>query len=103
MRYIFAKDADTDIDSIEAYLGELPQAPATRLGEDIYRTIELLAVQPLLGRVDAELSELAGENIYRYPRGAYVFFYQLHTSHVSFLGVLHGRRNVDAVMRQRLT
>jgi plasmid stabilization system protein ParE len=101
-RFILAPGAWEDLDDIERFLGSIPVSAANRIGKKIQQAILRLATHPYQGFSHAEYSELAGEDIRSTVESNYIFYYSASRKPITFLGVIHGKRDVDSVMRARL-
>ena len=101
MRFSFTPDAEFDIDEITRYLQELPQEPALRIGRGLQKAIYAIARLPGLGRVDEQLTRQANRKIRRFVSGQYVVFYYVAEQSIRILGVLHGKSDIDEIMRHR--
>jgi plasmid stabilization system protein ParE len=103
IRFILSPRADDDLLLISEYLRRLPCAPGLRVGRTIQKSLETLAKQPLLGRIRAEYSILAQEEIRSFVAFDYVIFYAAQRKPIVFLGIIHGKRDVDTILRERLS
>jgi plasmid stabilization system protein ParE len=101
-RFGFSLHAEFDIDELTRYLQGLPLIPASRIGREIQQAIATIASAPLRAPVDEELSHLANYKIHRLVCGDYLLFYHSGEPFPMILGVLHGKRDTDTIMRQRL-
>jgi plasmid stabilization system protein ParE len=102
MRFTFTQFAAEDIDGLALHLQGIPEVPALKIGRQIQDAFNLLTVFPRLGRVDLRLSNSAGRSIFRYNIGRYACFYLISGSNLVILGLIHGARDVDTIMRQRV-
>ena len=101
-RFGFSLHAESDIDELTRYLEGLPLIPAQRIGSEIQEAIATIASSPQRAPVDAKLTRLASYEIHRLVCGDYLLFYHPGEPFPLILGVLHGKRDIDSIMRQRL-
>jgi plasmid stabilization system protein ParE len=101
-RFTFTRHAEADVDEIAGYLQGIPEAPALRIGGQIQRAIEAVVARPRLGRIDDSLRELSGFEIFRWVCGDYLIFYRMSPRGIEILGVLHGKRDIDTIMCERV-
>ena len=99
MAYRLTRDAESDLDDIWRYIAEETGVPETaqHLIESITDRFDSLSVHPRMGRVRPDLRR----GLRSHPVGNYLIFYRLVATDVLILRVLHGRRDVGAVLRSR--
>ena len=98
-RYTISPLARNDLDAIWDYIAienDRPNA-AHRLIERLFETFALLARQPLTGQFREDLADLV-ENMRSFSVGSYVIYYQPTRTGVRIGRVIHGARDVRAVL-----
>jgi plasmid stabilization system protein ParE len=101
IRFTFTPDAEHDIDEIARYLKSLPETPALRIGREIQKAIKTITDHPAIGRVDDRLTSQSPRRILRYICGQYILFYYVEDEKARIVGIIHGNRDVDSIMRRR--
>jgi len=95
-----SEDVILDIDAVWLYLLEKDSvAAADRFVEELFDAFHKLAAIPSMGhrRVD-----LTSRNVLFYRVYSYLVIYEPSSNPLQILGVLHGKRNVARILRQRL-
>lgn len=95
MSYRITASAKSDLREIVEYVGDKSEDGVRRLLGRFYDRFRLLASQPLVGEsvegsADWRLSVV----------GVYVIFYRPAGAHVEILRILHGNRDIAALLRQ---
>ncbi len=101
-RFGFTPHAEADINELTHYLQGLPRIPALRIGKQIQQAIANIAAFPNHAPLDERLTRITNYEVRRLVCGNYLLFYHPNESLSLILGVLHGRRDIDTIMRQRL-
>jgi plasmid stabilization system protein ParE len=101
-RFIFTPASQQDVEQIADYLRTLPRTPALRIGREVQKAIETIAAHPYLGRVDELLTRQSGRRIRRFLCTGYLLFYFVENERVCFVGMLHGKQDIDSIMEKRL-
>jgi antitoxin ParD1/3/4/toxin ParE1/3/4 len=95
-----AEDAIVDIDAIWLYLLEREDLEtADRIVTEIFKGFDRLAEMPGIGHRRADLTS---RSVLFYRIFSYLIVYQPDSVPLAILGVLHGKRNVARLLRQRL-
>lgn len=97
-RYSLTRLAHEDLDAIWDYLAiecDNPSAAEEQLRR-IHETLTLLAAQPRLGQASGVRPDLR-----HFPVNPYVVFYCPANDGIQVIGVVHGARDMDAVLRNR--
>ena len=95
-----AEDAIFDIDAIWLYLLEKEGVEtADRVVTELFKTFYKLADIPNSGHRRADLTS---RKVLFYRVFSYLVIYQPGSNPLQILGVLHGKRNVARILRQRL-
>jgi toxin ParE1/3/4 len=94
-RYRLTEQARQDLDDIWLYIAEDNLAAADHFLDTLYEKFVLLAEQPLWGRLRPELAL----NLRSFPVGNYVIFYRPIDNGIEVAWVLHGAREIDALLR----
>lgn len=102
IRFFLSREAQTDLDGIAGDLRAIPAAPALRIGRELQTMLDSIATQPQLGMVDQEYSQLCKAEVRGRVCQGYVLYYIADTHPVLMLGILHGKRDIRTIMRQRL-
>ncbi|UUO07413.1 type II toxin-antitoxin system RelE/ParE family toxin [Blastopirellula sp. J2-11] len=94
MFYQLSAAAESDLDAIVNYLfGESPVA-ASKVFDDLTQRFELLSTQPLLGEVHP-----GPRHFRRSIVGNYVVFYVPLNAGIEIARILHGNRDITALLR----
>lgn len=101
-RFHLSREARFDLDGIADDLRTIPSAPALRIGRELQAVLESVATQPQLGMVDQEYTDLCKAEVRGRVCQGYVLYYLANAQPVLILGILHGKRNVRSIMRQRI-
>lgn len=94
------QDAILDIDAIWLYLLEKEGLEtADRISTELFKGFYKLAELPSSGH---RRSDLTRRNVLFYRIFSYLVIYQPGSAPLQILGVLHGKRNVSRLLKQRL-
>lgn len=97
--YQLTDDAILDVDAIWLYLLERDsEAVADRIVEELFQSFQRLAQVPNSGH---RRPDLTARNVLFYRLYSYLVVYQPGSECVRVLGVLHGKRNVARILRDR--
>lgn len=94
-------EADQDIEEIAGYLGQLPAAPATRIGKSLRDMLRDIARHPYRGAAHSELTRLLGEEVRSRLVAPYRIYYRLGRSGPEIISILHGSRNQRNILSSR--
>jgi toxin ParE1/3/4 len=94
-RYRLTEQARQDLDEIWLYIAEDNPTAADHFLDILYEKFVLVAGQPLLGRLRPELAP----NLRSLPVGNYVIFYRSTHDGIELGRVLHGVRDMTALLR----
>jgi len=99
--YALTPLARADIFDIWAYIAENSEAAAERVEQAIYDACAFLAEGPLRGHSRPDLTPRALRfwTLSRYPN--YTVVYRPDTAPLQIVAVLHGKRNIRRVIKQR--
>lgn len=99
--YAFTPLAKADIFDIWSYIAEDSEEAADRVERAIYDACAFIAETPMGGhsRPDLTTRPLRFWTLSRYPN--YAIVYRPETIPVQVVAVLHGKRNIRRVLRQR--
>jgi len=99
MAYRLTEDAEADLDEIWLHIAEESGIPkvAQHVIEEIAERFDTLSTHPRMGRVRNDLRR----GLRSHPVGNYLIFYRIVAIDVLILRVLHGRRDIGAVLRGR--
>jgi antitoxin ParD1/3/4 len=99
--YVLTPLAKADIFYIWSYLADRNQDAADRVEQAIFDACGFLAETPLRGhsRPDLTTRPLRFWTLSRYPN--YVIVYRPETSPLQILAVMHGKRNIQRILKQR--
>ena len=99
--YVLTPLARADIFDIWAYIAENSETAAERVEEAIYEACAFLAEGPLRGHTRPDLTPRALRfwTLSRYPN--YTVVYRPDTAPLQIVAVLHGKRNIRHVIKQR--
>ena len=97
--YLVSPQANADIFDIWQYIAENSDiATADRVREKFYAAFETLSKTPGQGH---GRSDLTSYPLLFFPVYSYLIVYRLKSS-IEIVAVLHGRRDVERLLRQRL-
>ena len=98
-RYILAPEAARDLVSIWQYIKEQSSLEMAARVESVIRDrVVLLAKNPGLGHWRKDLTE---ESVKFFPVYSYLVVYRPKTKPLQVVAILHGRRDVEQVLKQR--
>ncbi len=99
--YVLAPLARADIFDIWAYIAENSETAADRVEQAIFDACTILAEGPLRGHTRPDLTPRALRfwTLSRYPN--YTVVYRPDTAPLQIVAVLHGKRNIRRVIKQR--
>ncbi len=99
--YVLTPLAKADIFDIWAYIAENSEPVADRVEQAIYDACAFLAQGPVRGhtRPDLTTRSLRFWTLSRYPN--YTVVYRPETAPLQIVAVLHGKRNIRRILRQR--
>jgi plasmid stabilization system protein ParE len=99
--YVLTPLAGADLFDIWAYIAENSEIAAERVEQAIYDACGLLAETPLRGHTPPDLTPrgLRFWTLSRYPN--YTVVYRPDTAPLQIVAVLHGKRNIRRVIKQR--
>jgi plasmid stabilization system protein ParE len=99
--YVLTPLAKADIFDIWSYIAENSESAADRVEQAIYDACLFLAEGPLRGhtRPDLTLRPLRFWTLNRYPN--YTVVYRPYTAPLQIVAVLHGKRNIRRILKQR--
>jgi toxin ParE1/3/4 len=87
--------AQRDLDEIWDYIAQESVAAANRLIDMIVETCNRLALQSEMGRLRPELAS----NLRSFTVGNYVIFYRPTQDGIEVARMLHGARDIEALLR----
>lgn len=98
MAHRLAPEAEKDIEEIWGYVSDESDDTdvADRLIESIVQRFYLLSAYPHAGRSRMDLQN----GLRSFPVGEYVILYRVELADVFILRVVHGRRDIDAIIEQ---
>ena len=99
--YVLTPLAKADIFDIWAYVAENSEPVADRLEQAIHDACAFLAEGPLLGHTRPDLTPLPLRfwTLIRYPN--YTVVYRPEMAPLQIVAVLHGRRDILRILKQR--
>jgi plasmid stabilization system protein ParE len=99
--YVLTPIAKADIFEIWSYIAEDNELAADRVESAIYEACAFIAEAPMRGhtRPDLTTRPLRFWTLSRYPN--YLVVYRPETNPLQVVAVLHGRRNLRRLLRQR--
>ena len=100
MAHRLAQEAEVDLDDIWLYIAKESGSmdAADRLVDSLTERFWLLARYPYIGRTrDEDLRP----GLRSFPVGSYLIIYRIEDEDVVILRVLHGKRNVQALLRPK--
>lgn len=99
--YVLTPLAKADIFDIWAYIAENNEPAADRVEQAIYDACAFLAEGPLCGHTRPDLTSrpLRFWTLTRYPN--YTVVYRPETAPLQIIALLHGKRNIPRILKQR--
>jgi antitoxin ParD1/3/4 len=99
--YVLTPLAKADIFDIWAYIAENSETAADRVEQAIFDAFEFLAAGPSRGHTRPDLTPrpLRFWTLNRYPN--YTVVYRPDTAPLQIIAVLHGKRNIRHILKQR--
>jgi toxin ParE1/3/4 len=98
--YVLAPQATLDLVEIWRYIKDRSAlAMADRVESVIREKFALLAASPEAGH---RRTSLADENVKFFPVYSYLIVYRPETKPLQIVSILHGRRDVEQVLKERL-
>jgi addiction module RelE/StbE family toxin len=94
LRLVWSDAALEDIDEIAEYIHRDSPHYAQRVVEELFAATDLLLEQPRLGRVVPELGQ---QNIRERFVYSYRLIYEIHSTELHILAVIHGKRLLESV------
>ena len=101
-RFVLSDHALEDLEGVISYLNGLPNEPALRIGYQLRNALHRLAAHPNQGFVQQDLSTQSGKEIRCFVEDDYIIYYDAKSTPVEFQGMIHGKRDVQTIMRNRL-
>ncbi len=90
------QQAEDDLGAILSYLEERSPRAAERLAVLIDEKCALIGQFPQLGRARDDLAP----GLRSLPVDSYVLFYRTTEDNIQIIRILHGRRDIDSIMRE---
>jgi plasmid stabilization system protein ParE len=99
--YVFTPLAKADIFEIWSYIAEHSETAAERVEQAVYDACAFLSEGPLRGhtRLDLTARSLRFWTLSRYPN--YTIVYRPETTPLQIVVVLHGKRNIRRILKER--
>jgi plasmid stabilization system protein ParE len=97
-RYVFGRYVEGDLREIRDYIAKDSPESARRMMIRFVSAFRLLAKQPELGHAREDLWQAA---IRFWPVGAYLILYLALRTPIEILAVVHGARDVPAIVNRR--
>jgi len=99
-RYVLAPEAARDIFEIWFYIQENSSTEAAgKVESTIFNSIALLADNPGIGHFREDLTS---QRVRFFPVYSYLICYRPDTRPLQIIGVLHGRRDLEQLLKTRL-
>ena len=100
-RYALTPLAKADLSNLWTYIAEDSENAANRVEQAIYDACEFLAESPLRGHVRADFTNrpIRFWTLTRYPN--YSIAYRPETEPLQVIAILHAKRNIRGVLKQR--
>ncbi len=89
-----------DLFEIWRFIARDDEETANRVEPEFYELFDVLARMPGVGH---ERKDLTQEHVLFFPLYSYLIVYQPDVDPVHIVTVIHGRRNVKRVLKQKLT
>jgi toxin ParE1/3/4 len=97
-RLRFTPTARIDLQEIADFIAEDNAGSAGRVLAGLRRSCRRLASLPGMGRLRPDI----GPKVQSFPAGSYVIFFRRRSDSVEILAVLHGARDIERVMGDRV-
>jgi plasmid stabilization system protein ParE len=101
-RYTLNRDAESDLDGIIRDLLGIPDRPALKIGKDLQAMLQQIAEWPRLGVEYKDFHSRYGYEVRSRLCGNYKIFYRAGLSTPDIVAVIHMKRDIDSIMRERL-
>lgn len=96
MDYMLSPLAEDDLEEIWLYIAEDNEGAADGMIRKIFKAIDLLTKNPMMGRAREEL--LPGIRSLGAP--PYIVFYRAAPDAIEIVRILHGARDIDSVFHE---
>jgi len=100
-RFHLSPDAEVDLDEILAYLDELPQQAADRIGQSLQTMLHSIGRQPYLGVRSSYLTRLIGEEVHSRLVYPYRIYYRVGKNIPEVFAILHGAHDQRSILNSR--
>jgi len=101
-RYTFNRDAMRDLDIVLGDLLEIPERPARRIGKALQAMFEQIAEWPQMGVGYKDFKIRHGYEVRSRLCGNYKIFYRSDIPVPDIIAVIHMKRDIGTIMRERL-
>ncbi len=101
-RYTLNRNAERDLDVIILHLRGIPVQPAMKIGKALQAMFNQIAEWPRLGVEHQGFQNRHGYEIRSRLCGDYKIFYRADMAVPDIIAVLHTKRDIDAIVQQRL-
>lgn len=97
-RFVLTRDARIDLQNIWDFIAEDSFETADRVLEDFYRAFGQLAAMPGIGHKREDLTK---QDVLFWPVHSYLVIYRGESKPLLIVAVLHGKRNLKKVLKDR--
>jgi plasmid stabilization system protein ParE len=101
-RYTLNRDAESDLDGIIHDLLGIPDRPALKIGKDLQAMLQQIAEWPQLGLEYKDFRGKYGYEVRSRLCGNYKIFYRADIPMPDIIAIIHMKRDIDSIMRERL-
>ncbi len=97
-RYLLARAAESDLDSIWEYIARDSMDAADRWIAKLFETFEVLAANPAIGHTREDLTALP---VLFWPVGSYLILYRRHPERIEIVAITQGARDIPSFLEHR--
>lgn len=98
-RFQLSKEAFADLQAIWEYIFQDNPEAADRILDEFHEAFSMLARSPKAGHIR---NDLTGQDVLFWPIRSYLIVYTANVRPLCIVRVLHGRRDVRKLLRNRL-
>jgi toxin ParE1/3/4 len=95
-RFRLSKRAETDVAEIRRNIAKDNESAANRFVGELFDLFQSLGRSPEIGQIRSELRP----NLRSFSHGNYVVLYYSENDRAGIVGIVHGARDIDAILPQ---
>jgi toxin ParE1/3/4 len=97
-RFRLTKRAEADVAEIRRYIAKDNESAANRFVGELFDLFQSLGRNPEIGQIRPELRP----DLRSFSHGNYVVLYYSESDRAEIVGVVHGARDIEAILRQEV-